>query len=218
MARPRHAMRVHPLRTKGVAVGIPVAAVVAFGAHSVLGVTPLSDQQDTSAPTSAAPQAAAPVQGYGLDQAPPPTTLGLLAAPVDEPGAIGTTGSSSGPIAGPAARQTTTHRITPPVQTVAIPAAAAAAKPSMLTFSGGGERAAAPAAEPAPAPVQRAAAPESYDEAPQQEPSWQEAPAQEAGWQEAAWEESAPQQQSGGGGALLGLDLGVAKVSVLSFG
>lgn len=220
MARPRHAMRVHPLRTKGVTVGIPVAAVVAFGAHSVLGVTPLSDQQDTSAPTSAAPQAAAPVQAYGLDQAPPPTTLGLLAAPVDEPGAIGATGSSSGPTAGSVARQTTTHRINPPVQTVPIPAAA---KPSMLTFSGGGEGAAAPAAEPAPAPVQRAAAPESYDEAPQQEAfrqeaARQEAPQQEAAWEEAAWEEPAPQQESGGGGALLGLDLGVAKVSVLSFG
>ena len=209
MARPRHAMRVHPLRTTGVAVGMPVAAVVAFGAHSVLGVTPLSDQQDTSAPTSAAPQAAAPVQGYGLDQAPAPTTLGLLAAPVDEPGAIGTSGSSSGPIAGPAARQTTTHRITPPVQTVAIPAAAAAAKPTMMTFSGGGEG----ASSPAPAPAPRVAATESYDEAP-----WQEAPQEEAPQQETAQQEAAPQQQSRGGGALLGLDLGVAKVSVLSFG
>ncbi|MFC5065262.1 hypothetical protein [Actinomycetospora atypica] len=206
MARPRHAMRVHPLRTKGVAVGIPVAAVVAFGAHSVLGVTPLSDQQDTS--TSTAPEAAAPAQAYGLAQAPPPTALGLLAAPVDEPAAAGTTGSSPGSAPGspaaPAARQTTTHRIVPPVETVAIPAAAPA-KPSMMTFSGGGERASdpAPAAAPAPAPTQRAAAPESHDEAPQQE---------------APREESAPQQQSGGGGALLGLDLGVAKVSVLSFG
>ena len=211
MARPRHATRVHPLRTKGVAVGIPVAAVVAFGAHSVLGVTPLSDQQDTSPSTSAAPEAAAPVQAYGLAQAPPPTTLGLLAAPVDEPAGAGsaTAGSSSGPTAGPAARQTTTHRITPPVQTVAIPAAAAAAKPTMMTFSGGGEG----ASSPAPAPAPRAAATESYDEAP-----WQEAPQEEAPQQETAQQEAAPQQQSRGGGALLGLDLGVAKVSVLSFG
>lgn len=205
MARPRHAIRVHPLRTKGVAVGIPVAAAVAFGAHSVLGVTPLSDQQDTS--TSAAPEAAAPVQAYGLAQAPPPTTLGLLSSPVDQPAGAatgGTTGSSSGtttsPIAGATAGKTSTHRIAAPSQTVPIAPAAAAPKPSMMTFSGGGESASSPA--PAPA-AQRSAPAETHDEAPQQEESRQEA---------------APQQQGGGGGALLGVDLGVAKVSVLSFG
>jgi len=60
MTRPRHAMRVNPLRSPGVIVGVPVAAAVAFGAHAVLGIIPVADQQGpptTSGAPSAAPAA-----------------------------------------------------------------------------------------------------------------------------------------------------------------
>ncbi|GAA4842167.1 hypothetical protein GCM10023201_35490 [Actinomycetospora corticicola] len=203
MARPRHAMRVHPLRSKGVVVGVPVAAAVAFGAHSVLGVTPLSDQQDAPA-TSAA---AAPVQSYGLAATPPPTTLDLLSAPGDQTsaGSIPTTG------AGSQAPTTTTTKIVgdraaAPTRTEPIAAAAPAAAPSMMTFSGAGQAAPqAPQARPAAAPAVAQAA------------SQQDAPEQTAPPQQSDDSDGGSQQQSGGG-ALLGLDLGVAKVSVLSFG
>ncbi|WP_018333024.1 hypothetical protein [Actinomycetospora chiangmaiensis] len=195
MARARHAMRVHPLRSKGVVVGVPVAAAVAFGAHSVLGVTPLSESQDAPVATSAAPSAA-PVQAYGLST-PPPTTLDLLSAPAAHPAAPGA--GTSAASASSAGRSTTTpivaNRAAGPTQVVPIaaPAPAAAPAPSMMTFSGGGAPQQAEPAAPQPAPQQEAA--------PQQQ---------------AAASDGGSQQSSGG--SALGLDLGVAKVSVLSFG
>lgn len=197
MARPRHAMRVHPLRSKGVVVGVPVAAAVAFGAHSVLGVTPLSESQDAPVAASAAPSAA-PVQGYGLAATPPPTTLDLLSAPAEQT-AGSTTGTAKGSTSS-VGRSTTTpivaDRGAAPTQVVPI-AAAPAPAPSMMSFSGGGagggtQQHAQPAAE-------------------QAEPQHEAAPQQQA-------EESDGGSQQSGGGSLLGLDLGVAKVSVLSFG
>ena len=134
MTRPRHAMRPHPLRSPGVVVGIPVAAAVAFGAHAVLGIAPVADQQGTpttAGAPSAAPSAAAPVQGYGLATAPPPTTLGLLSAPAaDHPSTPGG-GTSTVPIAGSSAA----HHAGVPAQSVPITRAAAAPAPSMMTFS-----------------------------------------------------------------------------------
>ncbi|MCD2188719.1 hypothetical protein [Actinomycetospora soli] len=203
MARPRHAMRVHPLRSKGVVVGVPVAAAVAFGAHSVLGVTPLSDQQDV--PASAAAPSAAPLQSYGLAATPPPTTLDLLSAPGDETPASAPTADAS---SSPATRaDTTTTKIaggratgasaapTAQAETLPIAAPAAAPAPSMMTFSGGD----APQARTAAAAPQRSAPQEQVASQPQ-----------------AAEDDGGSQRSSGG--ALLGLDLGVAKVSVLSFG
>ncbi len=214
MTRPRHAMRPHPLRSPGVVVGIPVAAAVAFGAHAVLGIAPVADQQGTpttAGAPSAAPSAAAPVQGYGLATAPPPTTLGLLSAPAaDHPSTPGG-GTSTVPIAGSSAA----HHAGVPAQSVPITRAAAAPAPSMMTFSPShaAPAAAAPAAV-APAPV--AAAPQAAA-----------APAQPA--QQAVQRAAAPQatqaQDDGGssdqgssGGSLASVDLGVAKVSLLSFG
>ncbi len=155
MARPRHAMRVHPLRTKGVIVGVPVAAAVAFGAHTVLGITPVSDQQHDTQTASSAPGVArsgAPVQSYGLATAPPPTTLGLLSAPAVEHGssphdAATPTGSSSGP-----------HLTAGAARSVPI-AAPPAAPSSMLTFSPAAAPAAAAPAAAVPAAVAPAAAP-----------------------------------------------------------
>jgi hypothetical protein len=197
MARPRHAMRVHPLRSKGVVVGVPVAAAVAFGAHSVLGVTPLSEQQDAPVTASAAPSAA-PVQSYGLAATPPPATLDLLSAPAEH-----TSGTAAGTAKGSTSsvgRSTTTpivaDRGAAPTQVVPI-AAAPAPAPSMMSFSGGAGGGAHQHAQSA------------ADE--QAEPQHEAAPQQQAA-------ESDGGSQQSGGGSLLGLDLGVAKVSVLSFG
>jgi hypothetical protein len=144
MTRPRHAMRPHPLRSPGVLVGVPVAAAVAFGAHAVLGIVPVADQGSSPAPSSAPSAApAAPVQGYGLATAPPPTTLGLLSAPGIDHGTTTGNGASSVPIAG---SSTAAHHAGAPAQTVPI-TRAAAAPPSMMTFSAA--HAPAPAAVPA---------------------------------------------------------------------
>ncbi|MDL5157845.1 hypothetical protein [Actinomycetospora termitidis] len=195
-------MRVHPLRSKGVVVGVPVAAAVAFGAHSVLGVTPLSEQQDAAPAAATAAPSASPLQSYGLATPPPPATLDLLSAPGDqEPAESSTTPGTSS--AGSTARGTSTTKIAAPGEAAAptqtLPIAGAKPAPSMMTFSGGEQT----------APQRQAAAPA----APQHQ---QSAPAP----QEAEHDDTddGGQQQSGGGGALLGLDLGVAKVSVLSFG
>ncbi|MCD2193882.1 hypothetical protein LQ327_10900 [Actinomycetospora endophytica] len=219
MARSRHAMRVHPLRSKGVVVGVPVAAAVAFGAHTVLGVTPLSDHQDTQ-PSSSAPQAGAPVQSYGLAATPPPTTLGLLAGPSATSGSpsgsssAGATtpvshGSSS---AGPTSSKLSTvssaaHGSSAPAGSIPITRVASspapAAAPSMMSFASA--PAAAPAAEThqaAPQAVERAAAPAASTATTHAEP--------------AAENQTPP--SSSPGGALLSANLGVAKVSVLSFG
>src|ERR1700709_1358610 len=132
MTRPRHAMRVNPLRSPGVIVGVPVAAAGACGAHAVLGILPVADQQGTptaSSAPSAAP-GAAPVQGYGLATAPPPTTLGLLSAPGTDPGPPSGSGAATVPIAGSSAA----HHVGA-THTVPITRAAAAPAPSMMTFS-----------------------------------------------------------------------------------
>jgi hypothetical protein len=216
MTRPRHAMRPHPLRSPGVLVGVPVAAAVAFGAHAVLGIVPVADQGSSPAPSSAPSAApAAPVQGYGLATAPPPTTLGLLSAPGIDHGTTTGNGASSVPIAG---SSTAAHHAGAPAQTVPI-TRAAAAPPSMMTFSAA--HAPAPAAVPAgaaPAAVAPAAAPQAA--APQAVAA---AAPQTA--QRAAAPAAAPAQEDGGasdqgssGGSLASLDLGVAKVSLLSFG
>jgi len=214
MTRPRHAMRPHPLRSPGVLVGVPVAAAVAFGAHAVLGIVPVADQ-GTPAPSStpnAAP--AAPVQGYGLAAAPPPTTLGLLSAPGADPGTTTGNGASTVPIAG---STTAAHQAGAPARTVPISRAAATPAPSMMTFSGA-HTAAVPAAAPAPAaaPDPAAVAPAAPQAvAPQAAPRAVERAAPAA----------APAQDGGGssdqrapGGSLADVDLGVAKVSLLSFG
>jgi hypothetical protein len=216
MTRPRHAMRPHPLRSPGVVVGVPVAAAVAFGAHAVLGILPVADQHGaptTSSAPSAAPTAAAPVQGYGLAPTPPPTTLGLLSAPGTDHGSTSGSGVSTVPIAGsPAAA----HHTGTPAQTVPITRAAGAPAPSMMTFAPA--RAAAAPAAPAPA----AAAPAAVA-APAAAPAAVAAPAARTAQRDAA--PAAPAQddegssdQGSSGGSLLGVDLGVAKVSVLSFG
>jgi hypothetical protein len=214
MARSRHAMRVHPLRSKGVVVGVPVAAAVAFGAHTVLGVTPLSEQHDTQA--ASAPQAGAPVQSYGLASTPPPTTLGLLSGPSataapSDGGSGSTAATSHGAGAG-----TTKIGGTPaaaPAGSIPIARAASApakaATPSMMTFTPApaAAKAAVPAAAPAAAPAVAPAA--THEAAPQA--------AQRTAAPEPANEDAAGDQHSSGG-SLLGVDLGVAKVSVLSFG
>lgn len=209
MTRPRHAMRPHPLRSPGVLVGVPVAAAVAFGAHAVLGVVPVADEG--APPTSSAPSAApaAPVQGYGLATAPPPTTLGLLSAPGADPGTSTGNGASTVPIAG---SSTAAHHAGVPARTVPVTHAAAAPAPSLMTFSGAhaaavpaaSARAAAPAPAAAPAAAPQVAAPQAVERA---------APA------------AAPAPQGGGSsdqgasaGSPASLDLGVAKVSLLSFG
>lgn len=202
MARARHAMHVHPLRSKGVLVGMPVAAAVAFGAHTVLGVTPLSDQHGTQA-SSATPQVGSstasgggPVQSYGLATTPLPTTLGLLSAPA--------TGHGSGPAAPASSGSSTSspvtgHHAPPATQTVPIPKAAPA--PSIMTFT--------PADPPAAAaPVREVAAPAAHIG----RPAAAEAPAPAA-------HDDGPASDGGPtGGSLLGLDLVGTKVSVLSFG
>ncbi|HEY2191465.1 MAG TPA: hypothetical protein VGH76_04055 [Actinomycetospora sp.] len=206
MARARHAMHAHPLRSKGVVVGIPVAAAVAFGAHTVLGVTPLSDQHGTQT-SSATPQVGtstasggAPVQSYGLATAPPPTTLGLLSAPATAHGsAPASSGSStSSPVTG--------HHAEAATQTVPVPQPAPA--PSIMSFTPAAPPGAAPAAA---APVREVAAPASHTETP--------GAAAEAGPAPAAAHDDAQSSDSGStGGSLLGLDLAGTKVSVLSFG
>jgi hypothetical protein len=215
MTRPRHAMRVNPLRSPGVIVGVPVAAAVAFGAHAVLGILPVADQQGTptaSSAPSAAP-AAAPVQGYGLATAPPPTTLGLLSAPGTDPGPTSGSGATTVPIAGSSAAHHTGA-----AHTVPITRPAAAPAPSMMTFSPS-HAAPAPAAPAPAAPVAPAAAPAAV--APPQAAA---APAPQT-VQRAAAPQATPAQDDGGssdqgssGGSLVDVDLGVAKVSLLSFG
>jgi hypothetical protein len=208
MSRARHAMRVHPLRSKGVVVGVPVAAAVAFGAHSVLGITPVSDQHDAPSSTAGSPQASGPVQSYGLAQSPPPTTLGLLSAPsAVHPTGTAEGGTASGTTASsaPAVQHggtSTPHSV--PITPAAAPAAPA---PTMLSFPS----AAAPATPAAAPAATAAAAPQAA--APQQRTA--EAPAAATTHDDGG---SSNQQQSSGGGSLLGVDLGVAKVSVLSFG
>lgn len=214
MARSRHAVRVHPLRSKGVVVGVPVAAAVAFGAHTVLGVTPLSDHQDAQA-SSSAPQAGAPVQSYGLAPTPPPTTLGLLGGPSTSP-APATDGSSSGTshttgtsgpqastISGAAsASSSAAHEAGSVPITRAAPAQGSA--PSMMSFT--------PAAAPARAEAASVAAPATETHEGTAQPVRQAAAP-------AAHDDSAGQAKPAApGGSLLGVDLGVAKVSVLSFG
>jgi hypothetical protein len=204
-------MRVHPLRTKGVIVGVPVAAAVAFGAHTVLGITPVSDQQHDTQTASSAPgvaQSGAPVQSYGLATAPPPTTLGLLSAPAVEHGssphdAATPTGSSSGP-----------HLTAGPARSVPI-AAPPAAPSSMLTFSPAAAPAAAAPAAAVPAAVAPAAAPAARAQAAPQAVQHTEAPAAST---DATPDSGGSSSSESSGGSLLGLDLGVAKVSVLSFG
>ena len=213
MARSRHAMRVHPLRSKAVVVGVPVAAAVAFGAHAVLGVVPLSDQQDTST-SSSAPRTGSPVQSYGLATTPPPTTLGLLSGPTTAHGAAtdaptpGAAHSSSSGGSRSAGSSSTVRDAAVPAGSIPIARAATApagtAAPSMMTFTP--VPAAAPAAgthEDAPQAAPRAAARAA-------EPVAAPAAAQDDG--------SSDQQPSSGVGSLLGVDLGVAKISVLSFG
>ncbi|HEY2223034.1 hypothetical protein [Actinomycetospora sp.] len=209
MARSRHALRVHPLRSRGVVVGVPVAAAVAFGAHAVLGVTPLSDHQDTQA-SSSAPRAGEPVQSYGLAPSPPPTTLGLLSAPSTTPAAPAASDAShpstaAGSQTSKVSGSSTAQQIAAPARSVPIARAASAparaSAPSMMSFAPAPAVAAKPAAEThdaAPQTVQRAAAP-ATGAAPEQHGS-------------------SDGKQSSSGGALLGVDLGVAKVSVLSFG
>ena len=212
MTRPRHAMRPHPLRSPGVIVGVPVAAAVAFGAHAVLGVVPVADQ-GTPAPSGApstAPAAASPVQGYGLAAAPPPTTLGLLSAPgTDHPSTSGS-GSSTVPIAASSAA----HHAGASAQTV--PIARAAPGPSMMTFSPArAAPAAAVPAAPAAAPVgPSAAAPVAAAPAPAAPQAVQRAAAPAA----PAPDSGGSSDQGSSGGSLADIDLGVAKVSLLSFG
>ncbi len=211
MARARHAMRVHPLRSKGVVVGVPVAAAVAFGAHAVLGVTPLSDQHDTQASSSARQadgspaSAGGPVQTYGLAATPPPTTLGLLSAPS---AAHGSTSHGSGSPAGTGsvAGASGSSRAAAPARTVPITAAPGAPAPSMMTFTPAAA-AAVPGAAAAPATSAPPASPQTAEHA--------AAPAATT-----AAEEHDGGSSDGGssGGSLLGVDLGVAKVSLLSFG
>jgi hypothetical protein len=209
MTRPRHAMRSHPLRSPGVIVGVPVAAAVAFGAHAVLGITPVADQHSTpttSSAPSAAPTAAAPVQGYGLATAPPPTTLGLLSAPATDHPSTSGGGTSTVPIAGSSAAA---HHAGAPARSVPI-ARAAGPAPSMMTFS---PRHAAPAAAAAPAApaavAPAAAAPQAAPQTAQRAAVPAAAPAYDAG---------GSSDQGASGGSLVDVDLGVATVSLLSFG
>ena len=205
MTRPRHAMRSHPLRSPGVIVGVPVAAAVAFGAHAVLGITPVADQQGaptTAGAPSAAPTAAAPVQGYGLATAPPPTTLGLLSAPgIDHPSTSGG-GTSTVPIAGSSAAA---HHAGAPARSVPIARAAGAPAPSMMTFSPAHAAPAAPAPAAPAAVAPAAAAPQAVQRA--------TAPAAAA-----AQDDGGSSDQGSSGGSLVNVDLGVVKVSLLSFG
>ena len=217
MTRPRHAMRVHPLRTKGVVVGVPVAAAVAFGAHSFLGVTPVSDQQQTQPSTSAAgaSQPGTPVQSYGLAPTPPPTTLGLLSAPSAVHGSAGhdAAGPGSGTPAGTGSVAGGAGSSDAGAQTV--PIKATAPPPSMITF--------APAKTPAAAAASDAHAQQAAPQvAPQSAPQAAPRVAQSAA---APAPTTAPAETDGGstdggssGGSLLGVDLGVAKVLLLSFG
>jgi hypothetical protein len=207
-------MRVHPLRSKGVVVGVPVAAAVAFGAHAVLGVTPLSDQHDTQA-SSSTTQAGAPVQSYGLAPSPPPTTLGLLSGPSTSPADTSGASYASTPAGSHTTRisgSSTAHQAAPAGSVPIARAAGApvkAAAPSMMTFAPA-RAAAAPAAAAKPV----AAAAPTHEAAPQTAaraaaPAARTAPAQD---------DSPGDEQSSSGGSLLGVDVGVAKVSVLSFG
>lgn len=226
MARSRHALRVHPLRSNGVVVGVPVAAAVAFGAHTVLGVTPLSDHQDTQ-PSSSAPRAAAPVQSYGLASTPPPTTLGLLSGPSTTtaapsgratPGAShssGSTGSDTTRLSG----SSVAHEATAPAGGVPTTRAASAPTPveapSMMTFTAAP---AAAAAKPAAAVAKPAAAAKPATETHGDTPQTAQRAAAPATGSASEHHDASDEGQSSPGGSLLGVDLGVAKVSVLSFG
>ncbi len=214
MARSRHAMRVHPLRSKGVVVGVPVAAAVAFGAHAVLGVVPLSDQSPSS---SSAPRAVAPVQSYGLAPTPPPTTLGLLSQPSTTHGAasdVSTSGTSHS--SGSGGSRSAGSSSTVPIAAGSVPVAhaasapAGAAAPSVLSFT---PASAAPAAAEAPAVDTHEAAPQAAALA-----AAPAATSEATSTAAAEHDDSSDEQSSSGGGSLLGVDLGVAKVSVLSFG
>ncbi len=214
MTRPRHAMRVHPLRTQGVVVGGPVAAAVAFGAHSFLGVTPVSDQQQTQPSTSAAgvSQPGAPVQSYGLAPTPPPTTLGLLSAPSGVHGSTGrdAAGPGSGTPAGTGSIAGGSGSSDAGAQTV--PIEATAPPPSMMTFA----PAKAPVAAAAPAAQAQQAAPQQS--APQAAPQVAQRAAAPAPTTAPAETDGGSTDGGSSGGSLLGVDLGVAKVSLLSFG
>lgn len=269
MARSRHAMRVHPLRSKTVVVGVPVAAAVAFGAHSVLGITPLSAHHDTEASSgTAGPDAS--VQSYGLATAPPPTTLGLLAGPTAVPAPSplpsGATGSAASADPGAAASAdsvepsstgatttsdgpSSTAESEQPTEALPIPRQASSVGPSMMTFTpastseSAGEtrqeadtsapRAAERAAPAADGQATSQSAPSSArQDAPQSAQSDGQSGQPSAG--RPSGEQSEPQaatpgtgtktedasgeRSSGSGGSLLGVDLGAAKVSVLSFG
>jgi hypothetical protein len=225
MARSRHALRVHPLRSNGVVVGVPVAAAVAFGAHTVLGVTPLSDHQGTQASSSAA-RAAAPVQSYGLASTPPPTTLGLLSGPSTTtaspsgqatPGAShssGSTGSDTTKISGSSVAHEAPAGGVPIARAASAPTPVEA--PSMMTFKAAPAAAAAKPAAAAAKPAAAAAKPaaETHEDAPQ---TVQRAAAPATGTA-SEHRDASDEGQPSPGGSLLGVDVGVAKVSVLSFG